>query len=143
MTKTASCSSVVPCRPSCPSCCCHHSGGGIIPHRHCHCISSKKWATQRSLHLSSHHIPFTQGASRRSSRRCSCPTPCGACSGSCLLCGQEPGPLPSSPLVVPFDHFLYNSCWAVALPLSLVFALLSKGGDMLNFLAFFLREVLW
>ncbi len=32
---------------------------------------------------------------------------------------------------------------AVALPLSLVFALLSKGVDMLNFLAFFLREVLW
>jgi hypothetical protein len=44
---------------------------------------------------------------------------------------------------MPSDHFLYDLCWAVALPLSLVFALLSKGGNMLNFLAFFLREVLW
>jgi hypothetical protein len=44
---------------------------------------------------------------------------------------------------VPSNHFLYDSCWAVVLPSLLVFALLSKGRDMLNFLAFFLREVLW
>jgi hypothetical protein len=45
-------------------------------------------------------------------------------------------------LCLPSNHFLYDSCWAVVLPSSLVFALLSKGGDMLNFPAFFLREVL-
>jgi hypothetical protein len=143
MRKTTSCSSVVPCHPSRPSCCCNHGGGGIIPHRHHGRITSKKWATQRSLHLSSHHIPWAQGASHHSLWRCSCPTLCGACSGRCLLCCQEPGPLPLSPLVVPSDHFLYGLCWAVVLPSLLVFALLSKGGDMLNFLAFFLREVLW
>ncbi len=56
-TKTASCSGVVSCHPSHLSCCCcQHSGEGIIPHRHRHPITSKKKATRRSLHLSSHYI---------------------------------------------------------------------------------------
>jgi hypothetical protein len=53
---------------------------------------------------------------------------------STIFSSRRPPPLPSSSwrwssFVVPTEHYLYDACWKVALPMSLIYALLSSSSS--------------